>query len=275
MKKVLLLGAAGMLGQALAKELEHFELAAFDRAELDICDFDAIQKKLTELQPTIVVNAAAYTAVDAAEADEQTAMQINAAAVENLANCCADVGARLIHFSTDYVFDGKNSAGYCEANPPSCPLSVYGASKLAGEIAIANSDCKHAIIRTSWLFGLGGSNFVETMLRLGAEKSDLKIVADQIGCPTSCDDLAVATRELIESGETGIFHLTNSDPTSWADFARKIFQLADLKCEVIDIPTSGYPTPAKRPAHSILLNTKRPKLRSWQQALAEYIKMKL
>jgi len=269
--KILLTGASGMLGQALAKTFADSELTACGRAELDICNFDAIQKKLVELQPAIVMNAVAYTAVDAAETDELTAMRVNAAAVENLANCCKKINARLIHFSTDYVFDGANPDGYREEEAPTRPLSVYGASKLAGEIAIANSGCKHAIIRTSWLFGLGGKNFVETMLRLGAEKSELKIVADQIGCPTFCDDLAAATQELIEAGDTGIFHLVNSEPTSWADFAREIFRQSDLNCEVKNIPTSDYPTPAARPACSTLLNTRRPQFRSWQSALADYL----
>ena len=293
MKKVILLGAKGQLGKALEKELsDSFEVSAFSKNELDITDFLAVKKVCGEIQPDFLVNAAAYTNVDGAEAERELALQINAEAVGNLAEACRTTGAKLIHFSTDYVFDGKSDDGYAEDAEPN-PLNFYGETKLAGEKNIQASGCDFTIIRTSWLFG-DGENFVTKMLTLAEKNSEIKVVSDQIGSPTFTEDLAQATKKIIlnchprdlsaealakvEGGDPKksktIFHVTNSGTTSWADFARKIFDIKKLPTKVIDIPTAGFPTPAKRPKNSVLRNTKVPELRSWQEALEGFLNQK-
>ena len=271
MPKVLLLGANGQLGKALQKALfSAFEVSAFTKDQLDITDFSALEKYLTEGKPDFVVNAAAYTNVDKAESEKELAQKINSEAVGTLAELCEKHDAKLIHFSTDYVFDGDDENGYLE-DADTNPINFYGETKLAGEQKIQASGCDFAIIRTSWLYG-EGKNFVNTMLELTKKNTEIKVVSDQIGCPTYTKDLAKATRDLMLDDKKGVFHLTNSGSTNWADFARKIFELAQTQTKVIDIPTSEYPTPAKRPLNSVLLNTKLPQLRSWEEALEEFLK---
>lgn len=278
MKKILLTGANGQLGKALKKELSHeFAVSAFGKNELDITNFAAITEILEKEKPDFVVNAAAFTTVDRAESEQNLALEINSEAVGNLARSCRRIGARLIHFSTDYVFDGMNSDGYAEDAEPN-PINFYGKSKLAGERKILESGCDFAIIRTSWLFG-DGQNFVMKMLELAAKNPEIKVVSDQIGSPTFTEDLAKTTREILQSHsrENGnpdlkeIFHATNSGTTSWANFARKIFELKNLKVKVLDISSAEFPTPAKRPRNSVLRNTKLPEMRSWETALAEFL----
>ncbi len=271
MAKILLTGSAGMLGSALREVLARgHEVLALGKSELDITDSKAVEEKIAELKPDVVVNAAAYTAVDACEEQEELATQINGEAVGYLAAACQQSGAKLIHFSTDYVFDGENAKGYAEDAPPN-PVNAYGRSKLAGEQAILKSGCEFVIIRTSWLYGPNGKNFVKTMLELGQKQTEVKVVADQTGCPTYTVELAEAVGGLVASGETGIYHLTNTSSTTWADFATEIFRLADLNAKVMPIKTAEYPRPAARPTCSVLVNTKRPPLRPWQAALAEYL----
>lgn len=283
--KIILTGADGMLGTDLKEALcSMFHVSCYAKNDLDITNPAQIEEKISEVRPDILINAAAYTAVDKAESEFELAKKINGTAVGFLAKACRTHGVRLIHFSTDYVFDGGNPGGYSEDAKPN-PINAYGKSKLLGEELIEKSGCDFAIIRTSWLYGKNGKNFVDTMLRLGKERQELKVVADQTGSPTYSLDLAKAILQLLEnpsfchprengdpekkSGE--IFHLTNSDTTTWADFAREIFRLAKLPTKVISISTNEYPLPAKRPSCSILLNTKLPKLRSWQEALREYL----
>ncbi len=285
MQKILLIGSNGQLGKALKKVLSgKFELHAFDKEDLDITNPEELKKKIEGLKPNLIVNAAAYTAVDLAETEQEAALLINGEAVKNLAQLCEKFGAKLIHFSTDYVFDGENEEGYAE-DAETNPINFYGESKLAGEQAIQASGCDFAIIRTSWLYG-DGKNFVNTMLELGKNKDEIKVVSDQTGSPTFTKDLAEATHNLIchshpschsgldpESHEKGeIFHLTNEGTTTWFNFAKKIFELAKLDVKVIPITTAEFPTPAKRPKSSTLLNTKLPKLRNWEEALAEFLK---
>ncbi len=271
MVKILLTGAEGMLGSALTAVLgSDNEVLVFNKSELDITDSMSVEQKIVELKPDVVVNAAAYTAVDDCEVHADEATTINGGAVKNLAQACQRSGVLLVHFSTDYVFDGGSSEGYAEDADPN-PINTYGRSKLAGEVAILQSGCRYVIVRTSWLFGPNGKNFVETMLRLSRKHKEIKIVSDQTGCPTYTYDLAEAVQGLIISGATGIFHLTNAGTVSWADFATEIFQQIGSSTEVISIPTSQYPTPAARPACSVLLNTKLPALRSWQAALGDYL----
>jgi dTDP-4-dehydrorhamnose reductase len=301
-KKILLTGANGMLGKKLKKTLaKSFELFAFGKQDLDITDAPAVEKTFDKIKPDFCVNSAAYTAVDLAETEKEKTMTVNAEAVDNLAKLCCKFNTHLTHFSTDYVFDGEAKAGYTESAKPN-PVNFYGESKLAGEKAIQKSGCEFAIIRTSWLFG-DGKNFVNTMLELAKKMPEIKIVADQHGCPTYAKDLAEMTAELLISLNLErnsvnttlkrgvntktqniffkiknsqrinkeIFHLTNRSETNWANFARKIFELANLSTKVIDIPSREFPTPAKRPHNSILRNTKLPNLRNWEDALSEFL----
>lgn len=272
MQKILLLGKDGMLGKALRKKLSSdFELKSFSKNELDIIDFEKVAKILKAAQPDFIVNAAAFTKVDAAEAERILAEKVNADAVDNLAKICRKLNAKLIHFSTDYIFDGENEAGYREDAEPN-PVNFYGATKLAGERKIAESGCDFAIVRTSWLFG-EGENFVRTMLKLGRGRTEIKVVSDQIGCPTFSEDLAGAVGNLLLANRSGIFHLTNSGKTSWADFARKIFELAGMDVKVIPVASEEFPTAAQRPRNSVLLNSKLPSLRRWEEGLEEFLRM--
>ncbi|MFA6458589.1 MAG: dTDP-4-dehydrorhamnose reductase [Patescibacteria group bacterium] len=300
MKKIILTGANGQLGKALKKELSRdFAVSAFGKDELDLTNFAKVEKTCAALEPDFVVNAAAFTAVDRAESERDLARAINAEAVGKLAEICRSLNTKLIHFSTDYVFDGANVNGYAEDAEPH-PVNFYGQSKLEGEKKIQASGCDFAIIRTSWLFG-DGQNFVNTMLRLASVNAEIKVVSDQVGSPTFTEDLARMTREILNrlpaevsaqashSRESGnpdsknaggnpeskeIFHVTNSGTTSWANFARKIFELKNLPTRVIDITTAEFPTPAERPRNSILLNTKLPQMRSFEEALADFLRKK-
>jgi dTDP-4-dehydrorhamnose reductase len=270
MQKVLLLGKNGQLGKALEKELSSsFEVHSFSQAELDITDFTAVEEVFEKIKPDFCINAAAYTNVDQAESERDLAQKINADAVGNLAELCKKLESKLIHFSTDYVFGGDAEAGYAE-DATTNPINFYGQTKLEGEEKIQASGCDFAIVRTSWLFG-DGKNFVNTMLGLAEKMPEIKVVSDQTGCPTFTEDLAAAVHKLLTSDQSGIFHLTNAGATAWADFARKIFEIKNLPTKVIDIPTEEYPTPAKRPKNSVLLNAKLPKLRSWEEALGEFL----
>lgn len=273
MFKILLLGASGQLGKALKKEFsEDFEVSAFDKNELDILDFAKVEEICEKLKPDFILNAAAFTNVDQAESEQDLAMKINSEAVGNLAEICKKLGAKLIHFSTDYVFDGKNENGYLEDNETN-PINFYGKSKLAGEQKIQESGCDFAIVRTSWLFG-EGENFVTKMLELAKNNSEIKVVSDQIGSSTFTEDLAKATREILERKQNETFHATNSGTTNWADFARKIFEIKKLPTKVINISTEKFPTPARRPRNSILRNSKLSEMRRWEEGLKEFLKSK-
>jgi len=272
--KILILGYKGMLGHELVKEFENnYELVLWDREQIDISEKEDVIKKVKNLNPDVVINAAAYTAVDEAESNKDLAYKVNGCAVGFLATVCKEVNALLVHFSTDYVFDGENHNGYKE-NHSYNPINTYGKSKALGEKMILDISPKYYIIRTAWLFGKNGKNFVETMLRLAKEKKDLKVVNDQFGNPTSAKDLAIAVRELIESqNKSGIYHFTNSGTCSWYEFAMKIFELSNLNPKVKPVASSEFPTPAKRPTYSMLINTKFSPMRKWEEALKEYLKI--
>ena len=270
--KILILGYKGMLGRELAKEFENgHELVLWDRDKVDISRKEEVIKKVSELCPDVVINAAAYTAVDEAESNKDLAYKVNGCAVGFLATACEEVGALLVHFSTDYIFDGENHNGYKEDHPYN-PINMYGKSKALGEKMIFDISSKYYIIRTSWLFGKYGKNFVETMLRLAKEKKDIRVVNDQFGNPTYAKDLASEVRKLVESQSPyGIYHITNSETCSWYDFAVKIFELSNLNLKVKPIKTEEFPTPAKRPIYSMLINTKLPPMRKWEEALKDYL----
>jgi dTDP-4-dehydrorhamnose reductase len=286
MMQIVLLGAEGQVG----KELQHTlslvgNLTAVGRLDLDLADAHQIQSYLTAARPAVIVNAAAYTAVDRAEQEPDAADQVNAIAPALLAQTAQALGATLVHVSTDYVFDGKRSSPYLESDPTR-PLSVYGQSKLRGEENIRQLCDRHLIIRTAWVYGAyGKGNFVKTMLRLGAERTELRVVADQVGTPTWARDLAQAIAELIpklDAGRFGTYHYTNSGVASWYDLAIAIFTEArrlgfPLQVErVLPITTADYPLPAQRPAYSVL-NTQKITARlgspppHWQQSLNQML----
>lgn len=273
--KILILGAQGMLGHELAKafaDKDRYEITLWDREELDITDQAAVDAKIKELRPEVIINAAAYTAIDKAETEIDLVYKINSYAVGYLANVAKDLGALFVHFSTDYVFDGENHQGYREDYATKNPATVYGKSKKLAEKMIEDINPRYLLIRTQWLFGVSGKNFIETMLRLADEGKDLKVVNDQFGSPTYAKDLAERVREMIEeSRESGTYHVTNSDTCNWYDFARKIFELAGVNPSLRPVTSEEFAAPAKRPTYSMLINTKLPPLRSWQDALKAYL----
>lgn len=264
MTKILLTGITGQVGQELQKTLTSLgEVVGVSRQEFDLNQSEQIKQKIAEIKPNIIVNAGAYTAVDKAEEDSQLAIAINADAPKAMAMAARDIGATVVHISTDYVFNGKNHTPYLETDITD-PLGVYGNSKLQGEIGVQENCDRHIILRTAWVYGSRGhGNFVKTMLRLGESREELKVVADQIGSPTWSYDIADAITNLLNKSQedstiNGIYHFTNSGIASWYDLAVAIFAEAKqlgfpLKIkQVFPITTPEYPTPAKRPAYSVL-----------------------
>lgn len=283
MKKILVIGANGQLASEikfLQSEFSAFQFSFTSQSETDISDINAVEKIVKEVAPQYIINCAAYTAVDKAETDVERAYEINEIGAKNIAEVAKTNNIFLIHISTDFVFDGKKSSPYIESDAVN-PLSVYGSSKLKGEIAIQNSQCDYAIIRTSWLYSSFGNNFVKTMMRLGAEKESLNVVADQIGSPTYCRDLAqfiLSNLAQFHTQNQNIYHFSNEGVASWYDFAYEIMQQNHLKCKVNPIPTSGYPTPATRPTYSVM---DKSKLKShfsytiphWKESLTQCIRL--
>ena len=265
--KILVLGSKGQLGQCLNDQLaitEH-DVVYTSRGQIDIAEFEVTKTQILKISPDIVINATAYTAVDKAEEEHQAADRINHLAVANIASICNQLDCWLIHVSTDYVFDGNSEVPYKEDNPTN-PQGVYGDSKLKGEAAIEASGCKYLIIRTAWVYSEYGNNFLKTMLRLGADRDELSIVGDQIGCPTYAQDIAKSIVSILscldlKDSSSGIYHYCGDEPCSWYDFARAIFLEAEVQglktpSYVKSITTADYPTPAIRPAYSVLDCTK-------------------
>ena len=283
--KILLTGSRGQVGWELARSLSTLgEVIALDSSRLNLTDADAIRRAVTDIRPRIIVNPAAHTAVDKAESEPDLAHALNAAAPAILAEEAEKLGALLIHYSTDYVFDGSGDAARAE-DADTGPLNVYGATKLAGEQAIQANCQRYLIFRTSWVYGQRGSNFLLTMRRLMRERPELKIVADQIGAPTWCRNLADATAQVIAQLNSpmfgvdkpwpwGVYHMTNGGETSWHGFAETIQALdaQPASARLHPIPGSDYPTPAKRPLNSRLNNDKLDRvfgvrLPDWREAL--------
>jgi dTDP-4-dehydrorhamnose reductase len=270
---ILVVGANGMLGHDLMKELPG-DLQGIDLPDIDITSFESVQEVIERLKPKVVINAAAYTDVDGCESNTELAMQVNGEGVAFLAMASRSIGAKLVQISTDYVFDGGKGSPYLEDDPTG-PLSVYGESKLAGEMnARFNPD--HLIVRTQWLYGLHGKNFVETMLRLAGEKDELAVVDDQTGSPTWTVDLARGIRALIEHDCTGIYHAANSGFCTWNDFAKAIFEQQGFAVRVNSLTTDKLNRPARRPLYSTLDCRKlvadsgfTPQ--PWRDALSEYL----
>lgn len=262
MKKVLVTGADGQLGLSIRNLVAFYPGLNFlyiDIYDLDITDVEALSGFIRKNRPDIIINCAAYTAVDKAEEETEKAMLINAVAVKNIAGLSKEMGISLIHISTDYVFDGRAKRPYLETDITN-PMSSYGNSKLQGEINIKESGCNGIIIRTSWLYSEYGNNFVKTIKRLAAEREELKIVADQTGTPTYAGDLAKVILDIISKDQlpetTEIYHYANDGIISWFEFAEAIVENGRYKCKVIPIPTSAYPLPAKRPMYSALSKEK-------------------
>jgi len=280
--RILLTGRNGQVGWELERKLAPLgEVIATDRATLDLADPDAIRRVVRETNPDVIVNAAAYTAVDKAESEPELAMRINGIAPGVLAEEAKRLGALLVHYSTDYVFDGEKATPYVEDDPPN-PLNVYGKTKLEGERAIQASGCRRLILRTSWVYGARGKNFLLTVLRLATERPELRVVHDQVGAPTWCRALAEASvvaipKALREPAANGLFHATNAGETSWFGFAQEALRLTNWRTPVRAISAIEYPTSAARPANSVLDNRKLHKmfdiaLPDWQTSLAGCIR---
>lgn len=273
---ILVVGANGMLGRDMMSLLGD-GARGVDIDEIDITSLESTERILRTLKPETVINCAAYTDVDGCETNVETAMQVNGEGVAYLAMASREIGARLVHVSTDYVFDGGKGSPYVEDDAPR-PLCVYGESKLAGELNAAfNPD--HLIVRTQWLYGLHGKNFVETMLRLAAEKDELAVVDDQIGSPTWTVDLARAVLALLGTGQRGVYHAANSGFCSWNEFARAIFEESGLTVSVRPLTTGELNRPARRPLRSTLDCGKLEqdagvRLQPWRSALKMYLSLR-
>jgi dTDP-4-dehydrorhamnose reductase len=272
--KVLVTGAGGMLGRdvILAAGNAGHDVVGFGHAELDIADAAGVGRKFDLERPDIVINCAAWTDVDGAEEAEEAAFAVNGTGAGNVAAAAAAVGASVVYVSSDYVFDGAKGAPYVETDQPA-PLSAYGRTKLAGEEATAAANKRHFIVRSSWLFGIGGGNFVETMLRLAADHGEVLVVRDQIGSPTYTWHIAYGLVRLIEGIEFGIHHMAAAGHCSWYDFAREIFEQAKVECKVLSGTTEMMGRPAPRPAYSALVSQRRHaiELPTWQDGLAGYL----
>jgi dTDP-4-dehydrorhamnose reductase len=279
--KILLTGRTGQLGYELERSLQGLgEVVALDRAGMDLADLDQVRDVIARVQPGLIVNPAAYTAVDKAESEPALAHRINAEAPALMAQEAARLGAVMVHYSTDYVFDGSKAGAYREGDATG-PLNVYGASKLAGEQAIAASGARHLIFRTSWVYGMRGKNFLLTMLRLASERDELRIVDDQHGAPTwsrtIADTSALILAQMRVGGDDwwarhgGVYHLSSQGRTTWYGFTEAILAAAHIDCRLIPISSADYPVPARRPNNSVLSSDRLIgefcHLPPWQEAL--------
>ncbi len=272
---MLIAGAGGMLGQDLMTAFSRDEVFEYTKSQLDITAIDAVQKVVHTDHPDLIINAAAYTNVDGCESDFDLAYRVNALGPRNLAVAANQIGAAIVHISTDYVFPGNATSPYLEHDATG-PLSVYGKSKLAGEQLIASLCSRHYIVRTAWLYGLHGKNFVRTMLQIGQKESTVRVVNDQLGSPTYTPDFAAGIAQLVRKPAYGIYHLTNQGTCTWYEFAKAIFEEANLSVHVEPITTADLNRPAHRPAYSVLDNFMWrlegfAPLRHYRDALKSYI----
>lgn len=289
MMKIIVTGSKGQLANELLDIIKsgkseigeidsiysNVQCKGIDIEDLDISDLSAVTDFISKERPDIVINCAAMTNVDACETNLETAMRVNAIGARNLAIACNSIGAKLVHVSTDYVFSGDGKVPYCEWDV-CAPQSIYGKSKMLGEAYVREHCQKYYIVRTAWLYGYIGNNFVKTMMKLGREKEELKVVNDQVGNPTNANDLAHHILKLAATDEYGVYHCTGEGECSWYDFASKIMQYANIDCRVNPCTTEEFPRPAKRPAFSSLNNlmlkcTVGNEMRPWEEALKTYI----
>ena len=275
--KILITGAYGMLGSDLREVLKDNELIITGSKDLDITKENNVLQFIEDKKPEIVINAAAYTNVDNCETDYDNAYLVNAIGPKNLAVACNKLNIPLIHVSTDYVFDGSKTTPLSEEDKLG-PKTAYGKTKLEGEKFVQENTKKYFILRTAWLFGINGKNFVKTMINLSKKNNLLKVVNDQKGCPTYCYDLAMAIKQLLNSDKYGIYHLTNKGELSWYDFAKKIFELSNITINVKPVTTEEFPRPAPRPHYSVLSNQKWinagfSPMRNYEDALKDYLSL--
>jgi dTDP-4-dehydrorhamnose reductase len=271
--KVLVLGAKGSLGQTFVELYKDAEVTAWDRDELDITDEQAVMQKISGLKPDLVINCAAYNAVDKAEEERELADSINGYAVGFIAKATNEINAILVHFSSAYVFAGDKPEGYNEDDLPS-PVSAYGKSKLLGEMEAQENTDQFYLARTTWLYGKIGSkpSFVELILQMAKENKSIKSITDEFGQPTYVKDLAQAVRALVEQKKPfGIYHMTNVGQASWYDWAKEIFQMKNLKVDLAEAKREDFNRAARRPQYGVLNNTKFIQLRPWTEALKEYL----
>jgi dTDP-4-dehydrorhamnose reductase len=273
--RLLVTGAGGMLGRAVcsaAARLGH-DVVGLSRTELDVTDGEHVRRVVAAAEPRAVVNCAAWTDVDGAERAEGAATAVNGVGAGNVARAATEVGARVVHLSTDYVFDGAKETPWVESDPVG-PIGAYGRSKLAGELEVAAAAPEHAVVRTAWLFGAGGRNFVDTMLALGGERDEVSVVTDQIGSPTWTVHLAEAVVELAERrGDVGVFHAAGTGACSWYELAVEVFDRAGMSCRVRPTTSERFARPAPRPAYSVLASERdeAPVLPPWQEGVAGYL----
>lgn len=278
MKKIIVTGCNGQLGRAVNayyKDASDISFVNTDVAQLDITNIDKVMELAREVKPYAIINCAAHTGVDACESDFDNAFRINAIGPRNLSIAASETGAKMVHISTDYVFDGKGNRPYVETDATG-PQGAYGVTKLAGEEFVKQFADRYFILRTAWLYG-DGKNFAKTMLRLSETNSKVRVVGDQVGSPTSASELTKAIAALLFTENYGLFHATCEGSCSWAEFAQEVFRLAGKDTEVETITTAEYPTPAVRPAYSILENrmfklTTDFMFADWHDAIAEYMK---
>lgn len=272
--KLLVTGAAGMLGRdvMLAAGNAGHEVVGYGRAELDVTDPAGLERKFDLERPDVVINCAAWTDVDGAEEAEEAAFAVNGSGAGHVAAAAAKLKATVLHVSTDYVFDGAKRAPYVESDQPA-PLSAYGRTKLAGEEAVVAANKRHFVVRSAGLYGIGGRNFVETMLQLAEARNEVTVVRDQVGSPTYTWHLAYGIVRLIEGIEYGIHHMAASGQCSWYEFAREIFEQASVECRVLSITSEEFGAAAPRPAFSALVSQREHAIRlpGWQDGLAGYL----
>jgi dTDP-4-dehydrorhamnose reductase len=270
--RILVTGAGGQLGRALGPALRDHEVTGLDHARLDIADPGAVQAALRVHRPELLVNAAAYNAVDRAETEREAAFRVNAEGPRVLAEATAEVGSSLLHVSTDYVFDGEKGAPYDEGDRPN-PLSVYGQSKLAGENVVRRANPRHYVVRTAWVYAHGGKNFPLTILDL-AKRGPVRVVDDQRGSPTFASHLAVAIAELVGTGAYGIWHLAGSGEASWYELTLELFRSYGIDTPVIPVTTAEFPRPAPRPRGAPLVSAREPRIRlpPWRVGLAAFVR---
>ncbi|PEL62679.1 dTDP-4-dehydrorhamnose reductase [Bacillus wiedmannii] len=275
-ERIIITGANGQLGKQLQEELnaEEYDIYPFDKKLLDITNISRIQQVVQEIRPHIIIHCAAYTKVDHAEKEQDLAYVINAIGARNVAVASQVVGAKLVYISTDYVFQGDRPDGYHEFHNPS-PINVYGASKYAGEQFVKELHNKYFIVRTSWLYGKYGNNFVKTMMRLGKERAELSVVADQIGSPTYVADLNVMINKLIHTSLYGTYHVSNRGSCSWFEFAKKIFSDANMKVNVLPVSTEEFGSAAARPKYSVFQHNMLrlngfSQMPSWEEGLERF-----
>lgn len=280
--RILITGSNGQLGTDLQTAFIHHEVTALSHSQLDIAERASIDEAFSSYRPDVVINTAAYHKVDECEAFTEKTFSVNTVAPRNLAEACISKSAKLVHFSTNFVFDGSANQPYAEEDTPA-PLSVYGVSKLSGEHLIRATSPNHLIVRTTGLYGKAGSgstgkglNFVEIMIKLGRERGKVSVVDDQIMTPTATADLALKIAALVEDDVSGTYHITNSGACSYAEFTRSIFEKVGIEADVMPTTTAEYNSPARRPLYSVLDNSKLhelggPPLRLWEEALHDYL----